>query len=124
MKFIRPAALLLMLGSASGLAAAADPSLTSFADLYRLTVSGAQAAPAAATLAAAPAELDGRAEAALRPVSTEAPPARTAFTVAAPPQLAGYAFSIGAVPQPQRWLLLLSGLAAAAWVARRRLYSF
>ena len=44
MKFIRPAALLLMLGSASGLAAAADPSLTSFADLYRLTVSGAQAA--------------------------------------------------------------------------------
>ena len=25
---------------------------------------------------------------------------------------------------PQRWLLLLSGLAAAAWVARRRLYSF
>jgi len=119
MKYIRPAALFLMLGSASGLAAAADPTLTSFADLYRLTVSGAQPAPAVA-----PAEPEGRAETALRPVSTEAPPARTAFTVAAPPQLAGYAFSIGHVPEPQRWLLLLSGLAAAAWVARRRLYSF
>jgi len=120
MKYIRPAALFLMLGSASGLAAAADPTLTSFADLYRLTVSGAQPAP----VAAVPAEAESRAEPALRPISTEAPPARTAFTVAAPPQLAGYAFSIGHVPEPQRWLLLLSGLAAAAWVARRRLYSF
>jgi hypothetical protein len=116
MKFIRPAALLVMLGAASGSAAAADPALSSFADLYRLTVGGAQPAPAAP---------DARADAALRPVSTDAPPARYAFTVAAVPQLAaGYAFSIGAVPQPQRWLLVLSGLAAAAWVARRRLYSF
>ena len=123
MKFIRPAALFLLLGSASGLAAAADASLTSFADLYRLTVSGAQPAPAVAALEPG-ARAEGSAEPALRPVSSEAPPARTAFTVAAPPQLAGYAFSIGHVPEPQRWLLLLSGLAAAAWVARRRLYSF
>ena len=121
MKFIRPAALFVLLGAASGLAAAADPALTSFAELYRLTVSGAQplAQPAAAV-----AEESASAGATLRPVSTEPPPARYAFTVAAPPPLAaGYAFSIGGVPEPQRWLLVLSGLAAAAWVARRRLYS-
>jgi hypothetical protein len=34
-------------------------------------------------------------------------------------------FSIGAVPEPKSWLLVLSGLALAGWVARRRLgYSF
>jgi len=39
-----------------------------------------------------------------------------------PPQAAAESqFSIAAVPQPERWLLILSGLALAAWVARRRL---
>jgi hypothetical protein len=38
---------------------------------------------------------------------------------------AAYTFSIGAVPRPERWLLIVSGLALAGWVARRRLgYSF
>jgi hypothetical protein len=30
-------------------------------------------------------------------------------------------FSITAVPQPDKWLLLLAGLALAGWVAHRRL---
>jgi len=126
MKFIRPAALLLMLGAVSGSAAAADSAFTSFADLYRLTVSGASPVqPAPAVPPAEPSASAGASTPELRPISTEAPPARYAFTVAAAPQLAaGYAFSIGSVPEPQRWLLLLSSLAAAAWVARRRLYSF
>ena len=112
MKRIRQAVVLLSLGAASGLAAAADPALYSFTDLYRLTVQGAPLASAAPV------------EPLLRPVSTEPLPARYAFSIATPTALAGgYAFSIGALPEPGRWLLVLSGLATAAWVARRRLYS-
>jgi hypothetical protein len=78
--------------------AAPHPSQYSFADIYRLTVSG----PALAGFALVPANDS---------------PMRVAVTQTAPaPQ-----FSIGAVPEPQLWLLLLSGVAAAAWVARRRL---
>src|SRR5262245_53020336 len=118
MKRIHQAVVLASLGLASGLAAATpvDPALYSFADLYRLTVSGA---PLAQYVPA------GAAQPALRPVSTETQPARYAFSVATPTALAGgYAFSIGALPEPGRWLLFLSGLAAAGWVARRRLYSY
>jgi hypothetical protein len=119
MRSLLQAAAFIALATASGLAVSAnpDPALHSFADLYRLTVTGA------ALPAAAPAEAATQSDAALRPVSTE-PPARYAFTVASPTPLAGgYAFSIGAMPEPGRWLFVLSGLAAAAWVARRRLYS-
>jgi hypothetical protein len=115
MRLIRQTIAVIALGSASGLAAAAsaDPALYSFADLYKVTVNGT---PLPAVTAVDPV---------LRPVSTEAPPARYAFTAASPVALAGgYAFSIGAMPEPGRWLLVLSGLAAAGWVARRRLYSF
>jgi hypothetical protein len=115
MKLIRQAVAVIALGSASGLAAAAgaDPALYSFADLYKVTVNGS---PLPAVTAIDPV---------LRPVSMEPPTARYAFTTASPVALAGgYAFSIGAMPEPGRWLLFLSGLAAAAWVARRRLYSF
>ena len=41
MKRIRQVFVFLSLGAASGFAAAADPALYSFTDLYRLTVSGA-----------------------------------------------------------------------------------
>jgi hypothetical protein len=119
MRSLRQAAVFIALAAASGLAASAnpDPALSSFADLYRLTVSGA-ALPAVGT-----AETATPTDSALRPISTE-PQARYAFTVASPAPLAGgYAFSIGAMPEPGRWLFVLSGLAAAAWVARRRLYS-
>jgi hypothetical protein len=72
------------------------PQLYSFADVYALTVNGAAMAdfPAAAG------------------------PMRVAVT---PQPLAATAFSIRAVPAPEGWLLVFSGLAAAFWVARRRL---
>lgn len=82
--------------------AAAHPSQYSFADVYRLTVSG----PALAGFPLVPAN-----DTPIRVAVTQAP---------APAQ-----FSIATVPEPELWLLLLSGLALAAWVARRRLgYSF
>jgi hypothetical protein len=74
--------------------------LYSFNDVYRLTVNGAAMAdfPAAAG------------------------PLRVAVTPA-PRGAAG--FSIHDVQEPGRWLLVFAGLAAAFWVARRRMdYSF
>lgn len=73
----------------------------SFSDVYRLTVSGPEGAldvPGDATLGDLPMRV-----------------------VAAEPPSAAYVFSISGVKQPQRWLLVLTGLALAAWVARRRL---
>ena len=84
-------------------AAPAHPAFYSFADVYRLTVSGA--APSSLPLVA---EGDS--------------PMRVAVTQAAP--ASELQFSVVAVPEPERWLLLLSGLALAAWVARRRLGYF
>jgi hypothetical protein len=76
------------------------PQMYSFNDVYRLTVNGAAMAdfPAAAG--------------ALRVAVT-------------PPPQSEASFSIRAVPAPEGWLLVFSGLAAAFWVARRRMgYSF
>ena len=75
----------------------AHAALYSFSDVYRLTVAG--------------------------PALAEAPQAAeySVRVAAGEPQAAGYVFSIAAVKEPQRWLLLLSGLALAGWVARRRL---
>jgi len=70
----------------------APAALYSFADLYRLTVS----APPSAGL--------GFAE-----------PQREPEVAAAP------RFAVTPVPGPGRWALLLAGLAAAGWVAHRRL---
>ncbi|HWD22610.1 MAG TPA: hypothetical protein VG591_05715 [Burkholderiales bacterium] len=80
-------------------AAAPQPGMYSFADVYRLTVSGA----AAENLPA---------------LALNGAPARVASAVPAPGAEA--AFSIAGVPEPRGWLLL-SGLALALWVARRRL---
>jgi hypothetical protein len=109
----------------------AQPSMYSFADVYRLTVAGPASAdnPLAALTAAASDAASARlpknaasADYQLRVVSSEPPPVRQLFPAAtAAPVQASYLFSIGAMPQPERWLLVLSGLAAAAWVARRRL---
>jgi hypothetical protein len=80
----------------------AHPLQYSFADVYRLTVSG----PALSGFPVAP--------------SNDTP-----IRVAVTPAPAAAQFSIVAVPEQELWLLLLSGLALAAWVARRRLgYSF
>jgi hypothetical protein len=94
---------------AAGAAAAADarfeernaphPALYSFVDVFRLTVSvptlgiPAESAPEAPIRVAAP----------LAPAAAE-------------PR-----FSISSVRQPDKWLLLLAGLALAGWVAHRRL---
>ena len=75
----------------------ASPALYSFADVYRLTVSGA-------ALAEFPAH-----------------DALVRVAVSQPAAAADSQFSVSAVPQPERWVLILSGLALAAWVARRRL---
>ena len=97
-----------------------QPSMYSFADVFRLTVSGAALADNPLTRLPASAELpDYQLRVAARETQQ---PVRHLFSVASPAPLpASYVFSIGALPQPQRWLLILSGLAAAAWVARRRL---
>lgn len=81
-------------------AAAADDSaaLYSFNDLYRLTVTGTAPEMPAAEMPT------------MRVAKVEA--------VSAPTELR---FTITPVPGPGRWPLLLAGLAAAAWVAHRRL---
>jgi len=86
---------------ALGRAAAANPSQYSFADIYRLALSG----PGAASLAAVP-------------------PAETTVRVAASTQ-APAQFAVADAREPRLWMLLLAGVAAAVWVARRRLgYAF
>src|SRR3954468_18653994 len=82
-------------------ASQAPTALYSFSDVYRLTVSGPEGV------------LDSSADAALVDL-----PMRV---VAAEPPAAAYVFSISGVKEPERWLLVLTGLALAAWVARRRL---
>lgn len=80
-------------------ASAAHPSLYSFSDLHRLALSG----PAAAF--------------SIAPASDA--PVRTAATQPSAQ------FSVSETPEPQLGLLLLSGIALAMWVARRRLgYAF
>jgi len=76
------------------------PQMYSFNDVYRLTVNGAAMAdfPAAA----------GTVRVAVSPEMRPQPQSEAGF-------------SIRAVPAPELWLLVFSGLAAAFWVARRRL---
>lgn len=69
----------------------------SFNDVYRLTV--------------------GRPPHAPLPAQSEAP-LRVALAVAPPPEPR---FTVRQLPAPERWLLLLAGLALAGWVAHRRL---
>jgi len=94
----------LAVGCCSAAAQEAPPSLYSFADLYRMTVHAAPEAPALAPSAAAP-------------------QLRVAF---AAPDLVAVAeprFTVTPVPGQKGWMLLLAGLAAAGWVAHRRLTS-
>jgi MYXO-CTERM domain-containing protein len=121
MKFLRLSLLALALASFAGAAEAAallsgpgplnaafadpssvDPSFAdlSFADLYRLATASGLPQPAAAPAQGIPVSFS------VRPVV---------------PQQAGFVFSTGSAPQPGRWPMVLAGLAAAAWVARRRL---
>jgi hypothetical protein len=103
-------ALLLALLALDAQAAGAE-ALYSFSDVYRLTVSGALGAES--PLAPAPAVE-------LTPVAQSSSEFQSRAAAAEPPA-PGYQFSIAAVREPQRGLLLLSGLALMVWVARRRL---
>jgi hypothetical protein len=91
---------LLSAALACALSRAADeppPALYSFADLYRLTLS----APPSRALAFAEPQIHLAAR---------------ELQVAAAPR-----FSVTPVSGPGRWALILAGLAAAGWVAHRRL---
>ncbi len=84
----------------------ASKEMYSFADLYRLTTGTAELPIGAPAPAAEPQGYQ------IRTVAGDAP--------AAAPS-ASYVFSISTVARPQGGLLFLAGLAAAVWVARRRL---
>jgi hypothetical protein len=75
------------------------PALYSFGDVYRLTMAGAMAGFPA---------LENTSDAPIRVAVAQGPSAEPRFSVAS-------------VPQPDKWLLLLTGLALAGWVAHRRL---
>jgi hypothetical protein len=82
----------------AAMAAAPSPELYSFTDIARLTEAGLLEARFAAADPAEP-----RVRFAARPVEAE-------------PR-----FAVGPLREPGRWVLLLAGLAAAGWVAHRRL---
>lgn len=84
-------------------AAPTHPSLYSFADVYRLTVSGGAAG-------AFPTAAGG--DAAIRVAVTQ--------SVSAPETQ----FSVVSIVEPGRWGLLFAGVTLALWVARRRLGYF
>ena len=90
----------LAVGCSNAIADDAQPSLYSFADVYRLTVNG-------------------------EVVTLAQPSAEPQVRVAAVQEAFGAEphFTISQVPGPKGWMLLLAGLAAAAWVAHRRLTS-
>jgi hypothetical protein len=82
----------------------AHPPLYSFVDVYRLTVAGPMAGlPPLETVPGVP-------------IRVAAPQTPEPQAQAAEPR-----FSIAAATQPDKWLLLLAGLALAGWVAHRRL---
>ena len=109
--FMKPLTLFLFgIVLAAGHAVAADssfeqrsaphPALYSFVDVFRLTMIGPMAGPTIAEPAG------------------EAP-----IRVAAPQAQPGVEprFSVSSARRPDKWLLLLAGLALAGWVAHRRL---
>jgi hypothetical protein len=96
MKFL---ALLLACFAFSVSAAEPLPAQYSFNDVYRLTVGHSPLGP-------------------LQP--TAEAPIRVAAMVAVA-AVAEPSFTVRQLPGPQRWLLVLAGLALAAWVAHRRL---
>ncbi len=85
--------------AAPGAQSAPQFTLSSFADVYRLTVGG----PMAGVPGLEPAP-----DAPLRVAVAQAQPAEPRFVVRS-------------LPQPDKWLLIVAGLALAGWVAHRRL---
>src|SRR5258706_14071635 len=103
MKILRRLAFAFVLGCSCAVADDAQPGLYSFADLYRLTVNASPEAVVFA-LPAAPQQ-----------IRVAAMP--DAFAVAEP------RFTVAQASATRGWMLLLAGLAAASWVAHRRLTS-
>ena len=107
------------------LARAAQPEgQHSFAELYRLTVGADYAvaeAPAPRAAARVPVSFALPQDPAPEPSASAGASAPPPAPAAREARAGAYVFSTGAWPRPGRWLLLLSGLALAAWVARRRL---
>jgi len=104
MKILRPLVFACFaLGSSCAIADEAQPALYSFADVYRLTVNGV----------------------ALEMTASAQPVAEPQVRAAAVQDalVAEPRFTISQVPVAKGWMLLLAGLAAAAWVAHRRLTS-
>jgi hypothetical protein len=93
-------ALLLIAAPAAGAAAPSHPALYSFSDVVRLTVTGPMVPPAPG---------DAASEAPIRVAAASAQPGLE-------PR-----FAVRSVPQPDKWMLALAGLALAGWVAHRRL---
>lgn len=103
MKIVRRLVIALVLALGASVGAHAEdlhPALYSFADLYRLTLSAV-----------------GAEELRFPEVAAE-PQLRLAAAPAPAPEPR---FTITPVPGPRGWVLFLAGLAAAAWVAHRRL---
>jgi hypothetical protein len=80
--------------------AAPHPALYSFVDVFRLTLSGPMPGPISA-------EQAGEA-----PIRVAAPQAQPGVETR---------FAVSSARGPDKWLLLLAGLALAGWVAHRRL---
>ena len=76
------------------------PALYSFVDVFRLTVNGPMAGLAG---------MDAAPEAPIRVAAPQQPAVEPSFAVRT------------SRPQPDKWLLLIAGLALAGWVAHRRL---
>ncbi|MGQ0654117.1 MAG: hypothetical protein ACT4P4_17940 [Betaproteobacteria bacterium] len=85
---------------------AVNPAMASFADIYRATVSASD--PLALQDAAKEPAAEG-------PVRVSAAPAQAA------PEIQ---FRVTPAREPERWLLLLAGVALAGWVAHRRLVNW
>src|SRR3954469_4174003 len=102
-----------------GVAPARNAEYLSFAELYRMTVGGVSVVEFTDGPVSEPAQSPAPfPDYQVRVASAEATTVQSA-AAAAP---ARYSFSTPVLPEPtSRWLLLLSGLAVAAWVARRRL---
>ena len=100
-------------GAASVAQAQTPAALYSFEDVYRMALAGPVAQAPGAFALAAPSDSVVR----VAPVADTT--VRAAEVEEAP--VTELHFTVDPLPGPQVWLLLLAGIAAAGWVAHRRL---
>jgi hypothetical protein len=97
-----------LFAAGAAVSAQASPALYSFEDMVRLAVA-APVAPDAAPAPDAAIRLGAAGDAAIVPAAVQDPAGAELHFVVEP------------LPAPRAWLLLLAGIAAAGWVAHRRL---